>query len=479
MNSQTSNDGLPTSDAILASGRWAFLGLFGGAALWLAVAGILGLLASLQMHKPDLFADCAWFTYGRLKAAATGAFNFGFAVQAAVGVALWLVAILGRTLVKLPFFSMAAGKLWNIGVLVGVIGVLYGDSTGVEGLEFPRYAAGVLLFGYIGMAVQVFVTFHNRNVRDLHPSVWFVIGGLFWFAWLYSTAVLLIHVHPVRGILIAAVQGWFGNGFFAVGLLPIAIAVLVYLMPALSGGQLPSRATLVFSFWLLAFLGPWGGIATGTPLPSWVGATSTALSGLFILPILGVLYSVGAMRRPANASAFESIAWKFMDLSFRCLLLWGVLTVLNTFPLVYRITQFTHFTTGMQVLALYGVVATALFAAGYLAMSKLTAPCAKCALVATIHLHVTRVGILVTVIALLVAGLQHGMALNAEDLTFAEISAESAMMFRMSTLGELLLAMGGLVFLLYVAGTTFRTLMAEWSRCEWCAGNAKPAEVAS
>jgi cytochrome c oxidase cbb3-type subunit 1 len=43
------------------------LALFGGAALWLVVGSVFGLIASIKFHAPDFLANCAWLTYGRLQ----------------------------------------------------------------------------------------------------------------------------------------------------------------------------------------------------------------------------------------------------------------------------------------------------------------------------------------------------------------------------------------------------------------------------
>ncbi len=469
----------PDHDAIVVSGRWAFFGMFGGAAFWLTIAGVLGLIAAVKMHAPELLADNAWFTYGRLKAAAAGAFNFGFATQAAVAVALWLAAMLGRTTVRLPFLSLLASKLWNIGVLLGVLGVMYGDSTGWEMLEFPRYAVGVLMFAFIMLALPVFVTFHNRSVRELYPSLWFVVGGLFWFAWLLSTAALLLHFSPVRGILQAAVQGWFANGFMTVWLLPIAIAVLLYLRPTLSGGEIPSRATVLLGFWSLAFIGPWGGIPVGTPLPAWVGAVSTSMTSLMLIPILAIFFSVGGMKRTASLDAFGVISWKLADFSFLALVLYGVLATVNTFALFYQVTQFTYVTIALQTLAIYGVAGTALLAAAFQIIPRLAPTCSLCVLVARVQSGLVRVGVIVFVISMLLAGRRQGLALADPEVAFADVTAASKMLFRFSTLGDLSLMLGGLVFLTYVTVSLYRALRAEYAACEWCHPAAKPVEVAS
>src|SRR3954469_25398680 len=143
---------------IYASARLPLVLIFGSAALWLLVSSVFGLLASLQFHKPQMFAGQAWLLYGRMQPAANNTFLYGFCLQAAIGVALWLIARFGRTIVMQPLLITVGAKLWNLGITVGVIGILIGDATGYENFDMPRYAAPFLLLGYMVMATFAILT---------------------------------------------------------------------------------------------------------------------------------------------------------------------------------------------------------------------------------------------------------------------------------------------------------------------------------
>lgn len=468
----------PPHDAIAISGRWAFLSLLGGASFWLVISALLGLIASINLHAPTLLANCSWMSYGKLKAASAGAFNFGFTTPAAVAVTLWLVATLGKTTVRLPFISVVSGKIWNLGVLLGVFGVLYGDGTGHAMLEFPRYSLGLLLVAYIGLAVPVFVTFHNRSVRELYPSFWFVIASLFWFAWLFSTAVFLLQISPVRGILQTAVEGWFANGFVVLWLLPVAIAVLLYLRPLMSGTSISSRATVQLGFWTLAFIGPWGGIAVGTPLPAWVGGVSSGMSGLFLVSVLAIFQCLSGMKRGANLDPYGAISWGMLTYSFFAFLLFGVLTAANSFSQIYNVTEFTFVSPALRDLALYGVVSTALFAGVYQFLPKLVEPCDLSRRTAGWHSIAIRVGTGFLVLPLLLAGLGQGWKLADGKLPFAASTQAAKFWLHLSALGDVLLLLAALIFFGYVMVTFARAVWAEYLACAWCGPAARTAEVA-
>src|SRR5262245_62856450 len=139
------NDPAPGSNAtrspllaeIYLSARLPLVVLFLSAGVWLVLSSLFGIVASLQFHKPTMFANTAWLLYGRVHPAATNSFLYGFCIQAALGVSLWLLCRLGRARVFQSLLITFGAKLWNLGVTVGVIGILAGDGTGHKNFDMP------------------------------------------------------------------------------------------------------------------------------------------------------------------------------------------------------------------------------------------------------------------------------------------------------------------------------------------------------
>src|SRR4029079_17987605 len=109
-----------------ASCRVPLFQLLVSSAVWLVVASVCGLLASLKFHSPNFLSNCACLTYGRVHPVATNALVYGFAVPAGLGVALWIIARLGETRVSQPWIIAFGAKLWNFGLTIGLIGILAG-----------------------------------------------------------------------------------------------------------------------------------------------------------------------------------------------------------------------------------------------------------------------------------------------------------------------------------------------------------------
>src|SRR6266550_9568819 len=113
-----------------ASTRVPVLMFYTSAIVWLLIGTLLAMLVSIKMHAPDLLANVSFLTWGRLRPAHVNIMIYGWASMAAMGTAIWLMARLCRTVLRHPLLLVAGAGFWNLGVLIGVIAVLAGQSTG-------------------------------------------------------------------------------------------------------------------------------------------------------------------------------------------------------------------------------------------------------------------------------------------------------------------------------------------------------------
>jgi cytochrome c oxidase cbb3-type subunit I len=268
-----------TPEQIDASSRVPFLVLFLSSAVWVLIGSALTLIASIQFHAPAFLADSAWLSYGRIKPAGATCMLYGFAMQAGLGVALWLLARLGRTTLVRPALIIVGAACWNLGVTAGVLSILAGGSTGFENLEMPNYAARLVLLGYLMMAVCGALTFHRRRERQAYVSQWFLIAALFWFPWIYSTATLLLLDFKVRGIAQAVIAWWYSDNLLTVWAGLVGLAAVFYFVPKLTARDLHSRYLALLAFWTLILFGSWGGIPATAPVPAWMPVASAMATG--------------------------------------------------------------------------------------------------------------------------------------------------------------------------------------------------------
>ena len=257
-----------------ASSRPVLFLIFLGAACWAVLGSLFALVASIKFHAPSFLAAPAWLTYGRVEPAWRNCLLYGFCIQAGLGVALWLLARLGRTRVAMPGLVLIGTLLWNTGVIAGVGGVLWGDSTGFPSLEMPGYAAWLLMLGYLLIGLSGVLTFHARRERQLFVSQWFIFAALFWFPWIYATAELLLVTSPVRGAAQVAISAFYQASLGTVWLPLVGLAAAFYFIPKLAQRDLHSRYLALLVFWMVILVGGWTGIGNGAPLPAWMPAMS-------------------------------------------------------------------------------------------------------------------------------------------------------------------------------------------------------------
>jgi cytochrome c oxidase cbb3-type subunit 1 len=458
-----------------ASCRLPVLFMFVSAALWLVVGGVFSMLASLRFHSPTMLADCAWLTYGRVHPAHWNSFAYGFAAQAGMGVALWLLARLGRNPLGNPLLLTFGAKLWNLGVTMGVIGILAGDTTGFEFLEMPRYAAGTLFFAYVIIGGTALFNLHERRESSLQVSQWYLLAALLWFPWIYSVANLMLVVSPVRGVMQSLVGWWFANNFVTLWLTPLALAALFYLVPRQANKPLHSHYLALFGFWTLAVFGGWGGVPVNAPLPGWISAVSTSAATVMIVPVLAV--SMNLMHTLCGRDKAHGVATgaRFSQVSFICFLLAGVLGSLVAVREIGVLLQGSLLTPAIKHLTLYGFVSMALFGAIYYIVPQLIGTELKGGM-KTLHFMANTAGVVLVFVLLAAGGIKQGLALNFigdEKLNFADVSQGTLMFMRGVTLGELVIVLGSLVLafnLLSTVGGCLCKGTAQLLGCSNCKG---------
>src|ERR1035437_6843416 len=197
-----------------ASAKWPVLIFFGSALFWLLIGSALQLVSSIQLHTPAFLADCEWFTHGRVAPAAQNALVYGWGMNAGFAFSLWLMARLSASALRSGGWLFIAAKFWNIGVALGIVGILTGYSSSYELLEMPRFVMLLLLGSYLLIGVWAVTTFTIRNTENVYASQWYLLGAAFWFPWLFLVARLLLASSPVHGVVQAIVDVWYVNGLF-------------------------------------------------------------------------------------------------------------------------------------------------------------------------------------------------------------------------------------------------------------------------
>jgi cytochrome c oxidase cbb3-type subunit 1 len=453
-----------TVEEIDASCRQPLLLMFTSAAIWAALAGVLGLIASIQLIAPQFLADCSILTFGRLRPAAENALLYGFASQAAYGIIIWMLCRLGRVSICCESPFIVAGAFWNFGVTVGVVSILAGFSTGFKWLEFPRFAAPILFLAQIVLGLCCLFTFHGRRERNLYVSSWYLVAAIFWFTWIYSAAALLLGCFPVRGVMQAIVNAWYANNFLLLWLGSAGLASVYYFLPKLTGRPLYSRSLAAFSFWTYAFFANWTGLnqLVGGPIPAWLASASIAANLLLIIPLIGIALNWHHTLAGDTELVKRTPVLKFAVAGGGFFLLASLLGILLSTRRVAATTQFTYAWGAYRTFFLIGFFALAAFAVIYYVVPRLVNQPWPSESLARLHFMGTAAGALVAGLGLLIAGLSEGAAINNPQALFHDVVSAAKPWLVLAALGSAAIAAGQIAFLvnllklLHTYGEPFR-----------------------
>ncbi|HVK57230.1 MAG TPA: cbb3-type cytochrome c oxidase subunit I [Candidatus Kapabacteria bacterium] len=438
----------PPPQEIDYSCRNPLLFLVTASVLWLIVSLLFAVLAAVKMHAPGMFADVAALTYGRVAAISSSTLLYGFLSQAGIAIALWLFARNGHTFLVLPNASILGGLLWNIGVAMGVIGIFRGGMNHFPAYEMPYWTTPIFFVAFLILGLSGLLTFVARSDKELYPSTWFLFAAFFVFPWIMTVAYLLLGRYDVRGVFEPIIATWFANQFVMLWLAPIALAVIFYLMPKLSGQPLYSRPLAIFSFWFYLLAATASGFQNFWALPAWMPTLSATASALLAIPVLAILFNWYKTWAGHNkAKKAKDVSSKYLVFSAVAFFVVALFAALLACPAIDVVVGMTLFVQGSALWTLYAFIGMAFFAAIYHIVPRLIEIDWPSPKFAGIHFALSVAGIVMVTLALLLGGISQGTGINNSSIPFVDVSRGVVKFIGINTLG-LLLLLGAQFFLL-------------------------------
>ncbi len=420
------------------------------ALLHLLAASALGLIAAIQLHTPGFFAGCEYVTFGRVYPAAINELAYGWGVNAGLAVALWLTARLARGTVPQGGLLVVAIVFWNLGVKLGVLGILAGDSTTFAWLEMPRYVGPFLLIAYTLIAAWVVAVQCRGVARWLYASQWYVLASLFWFPWLWSAAQLMLVFAPVRGTVQAVVAAWFAHNFLSLWFASLGLALVYYFLPKVLGRPIRGYYLSSMAFWLFAIFTTWAGAArlAGAPVPAWTQTAGRAANFMLLVPL--AIFAVnffGTLRAGGLRALRHSIVLRFMAVAAVVFTLWMLRGVVGALPGLTELTGLTWFNTAGDYAVVYGMFSMAAFGAVYYLAPRLLRRAWPSAILIKAHFWFATTGLVLGVVALSCGGIfVQGIGLANAKVPMAEINTGMVFWLHLATFAGILLTLGHLAF---------------------------------
>jgi len=437
--------------AVDASARGPVLFFFGNAILWLFLATFLGFIASIQLYKPEFLADIPFLTYGRVWPAYTNVISFGWASLSGMGVAIWLLARLCRVQIKLPGVLVTGGVFWQVGLTYGIISILAGKTTGLEGLEIPTGSAALMLLGYLLVALWGALLFGFRSQSPAYISVWYLIAALFWFPWTFAMAHASRVLPGVSGVVQSLAAAWATQNFQNIWLTAIGLAAAYYLIPKVISRSVHSYSLATIGFWsFILFTGLTGAVRlSGGPVPAWIVTLSIASSILLLIQIITVTANLVLTMRGQYHMVYHSPTIRFTFYGTIAFALSSVIGLLASLRSVDKIVHFTQFQNGQFHLVTYAFYSMVIFGAIYYILPRLVGCEWLSSGMISLHFWGSAYGGGILVAVMLIGGVATGFTLADPDHTFAQAMEINSLFLIGRIVGWIFISVGQLIFALH------------------------------
>ena len=419
--SATAGDAEQLERAVIdASTRVPVLMFYASAMVWLLLATLLAIFALFKLHAPVWLSDYSFLTWGRVRPVQMDVMIYGWASMAGMGTAIWLMARLCRTTLRHPLLLVTGAWFWNIGVLVGIIAVLMGYSTGYQWLEFPPYAGLILLIAYALIISWAILMFRFRRGEQIYITQWYLLGAFLWFPWLYGAAHAMLFVAPVQGVMQAVVSWWYANNLLFLWLGAIALGTAYYMIPKVIGRPVYSYHLATIGFWTYALFSSWTGMQrlVDGPFPAWMITASIAATILTIIPVA----TVGLNHHMTMQGYFPVMRYSptlrftvFGAMAYTIFSLVGVLISLRS---TARYLHFTVASLGYSQLGLYAFFTMIMFGSMYYIVPRLVGRDWRYATLIKLHFWASAYGIGLMSLMLLAGGIMQGSSQNDPSLPF-------------------------------------------------------------
>jgi cytochrome c oxidase cbb3-type subunit 1 len=431
-----------------ASTRVPVLMFYASAIAWLLIGTLIAGFVSFKLHSPDWFSDVSFLTWGRLRPLHMNIMIYGWGSMAGMGTAIWLMARLCRTTLRHPLLLVAGAWFWNIGVLLGLGGILMGDSSGYQWLEFPLYAAIVLFVAYALIISWALLMFRFRRGNQIYITQWYLVGAFLWFPWLYAATQLMLFVIPVQGVLQAAVGWWYANNLLFLWFGAIGLGTAYYMIPKVIGRPVYSYHLATIGFWTYALFSSWTGMqhVVDGPFPAWMVTASIAATILTIIPVA----TVGLNHHMTMQGYFPVMRYsptlRFTVFGAMSYTVFSVLGILISLRSTARYLHFTEASVAYSHLGLYAFFTMVMFGSMYYIVPRLVGREWRYATLIKLHFWGCAYGIGLMTLMLIVSGIVQGVSMNDATLPFNESVQGALPYLRGLTIAALLLTGAHFIF---------------------------------
>jgi cbb3-type cytochrome c oxidase subunit I len=345
------------------------------AAVWVILGVLMGLTLALQFVFPDLFRGIPWLVFSRLRQAHVNTVLFAWLSGAMMGMWLYIVPQLtGRRLWSEPLGNLTA-ILWNLALLVGIIGLLTAHTQSREYAELIfGIDVAVIVVLLLNMS-NILMTIRHRTEPKLYVSLWYITGTVMWFPLLYFIGNVMWN--PPTGALTGiddAIFNWFyGHNVLGLWFTTGLLSVIYYIVPRETRTPLYSHVLSLIAFWGIAFFytGVGGHHLLWAPIPYWLKTIAVADSFGMILPVVAFMMNIFLTMRGNWNRFMTSIPLRFVITGWAAYILVSYQGSHQAMRSINLITHFTQYVPAHAHLSLLFFAASTLMGGLYYAIPRI------------------------------------------------------------------------------------------------------------
>lgn len=346
------------------------------AAAWLVVGVSMGFTLALQFVFPDLFRGIPELVFSRLRQAHTNTVMFAWLSGGMMGIWLYMVPRLtGRKL-----YSEVLGNitmiLWNLAVLVGIVGILLAYSQSREYAEFIWAVDVAVMVTLVLNLFNIWATVARRVEKKLYVSLWYISGTVIWMPMLYFIGNVMWN--PATGALTGiddAIFNWFyGHNVLGLWFTTGLLAVIYYIVPRETHTPLYSHALSLIAFWGIAlfYTGVGGHHLEWAPIPYWLKSIAVAESIGMVLVVVAFMMNIWLTMRGNWNRAITSIPLRFVLVGWAAYILVSYQGSHQALRGINLITHFTQYVPGHAHLSLLFFAASVIMGAAYYIIPRIS-----------------------------------------------------------------------------------------------------------
>jgi len=315
---------------------------------------LCGIAISLQFFLPDVLGPWHSMAWGRMRYAHTQGIMLGWLGNAFLAFLYHTVPVLTGRSVYSPTLGRWIFGLWNFVVMLpGWLLVLSGVSQPIEWAEFPVVIDVFVILALVLAAVQFLPPFFKNGLEDLYVSSWYIIGALVFTLLAYPMGNIIPDLVP--GAKSAAFTGLWIHDAVGLFVTPLALSILYFVIPAVTGRPIYSHFLSMLGFWGLFFLYPLNGthhyVFSVIPMAAQLGAiAASALLGVIVIVVVTNLL----MSLRGSNMLKKDIGLRFVLVATIFYLIVSVQGALQAQMSLNQVVHFTDWVIGHSHLAMLG-----------------------------------------------------------------------------------------------------------------------------